>query len=105
MADRFVVEELTALHDDGSALRLGETGPAAAGAELLSGQVLGLLLRGFFEGPGSEPSGRSHGNLLHGVEIDVEAGPLVAEGASDNDFAPLFGQGVDLGKVLVVELA
>jgi hypothetical protein len=95
-----VVEELAALDNDRSALRLGKTGLATAGAELLGGQVLGLLLGGFFEGPG----GQASGGLLHSVEIDVEAGPLIAEGTSDNDFAPLFGQGVDVGEVLVVEL-
>jgi hypothetical protein len=38
-------------------------------------------------------------------QIDVKGRPLVAKSTPDNDFAPLFGQGVDFRQVLVAERA
>ena len=99
------MEELASSEGDGSGLLLGGAGPAASGAGLLGEELVGLLLRGLFEGTGSKPGSSGSGDLLHGVEIDVQARPLLAKSATDDDFSPLLGQGVDLGQVLVVELA
>jgi hypothetical protein len=105
VAARFVVEELAAFDNDRPGLRLRGAESAAGGTGLLGGQVQGLLVGGLFEGPRGQSGGSGSGDLFHGVQIDVEARPLVAESASDNDFSPLFGQSVDLGQVLVIELA
>jgi hypothetical protein len=99
------VEELATLDDDGPGLLLGGAEPAASGAGLLDIQMLGLLLRGLFKVAGGQPSSGGNSNLFHGIKIDVQAGPLLAENAADDDFAPLLGQSVDLSQVLVVELA
>src|SRR5262249_46793318 len=40
--------------------------------------------------------GRGAGDLLHGIEVHVEARPLVAEGAAGHDFAPAGSQVTDL---------
>jgi hypothetical protein len=70
---------------------------SAGRAGLLCGQLLRLLERGLFEGTLGQAGSGSGGDLLHAVQIDVEARTLLAESAADNDFAPLLGQGVDLG--------
>jgi len=38
--------------------------------------------------------------LLHGIEIDVQPGAAVTEGASGNNFAPLSGEVAELLKFL-----
>jgi hypothetical protein len=92
-----MVEELTAFDDDESGLRLRRAEAAATGTGGLSGEVLGLLGGGLFQGTLGQTRRRCCRNLLHGIQIDVEAGTLLAESAADNDFSPLLGQGVDLG--------
>jgi hypothetical protein len=72
---------------------------------LLCAQLLGLLLRGLFEGAGGEASGGGDGHTLHGVQIDVQTRTVVAESAADHNFSPLFGQSLDFGQILVVEFA
>jgi hypothetical protein len=97
VADRFVVEELATFDKNGPGLTLGGAESSAGGTGLLGGQVQGLLVGGLFEGSSGKSGGRGSGDLFHGVQIDVETRPLVAESASDNNFSPLFGQGVNLG--------
>jgi len=58
----------------------------------LRAQRLGLLLEEGLQGPLREPGGGGVGDLLPGAEIDVESGPVVAEGAPGDDFAPLGGE-------------
>jgi hypothetical protein len=36
------------------------------------------------------------GDLFHGAKVDVESGSVVPEGASGDDFGPLFGEVVEL---------
>lgn len=48
------------------------------------------------QGAFGESSGSGTGELLHGVEIDVESGPVVAEGASGDDFAPRGSEALEL---------
>src|SRR3954454_19822437 len=86
------MEELAASDGDGSGVLLGRAEPAASGAGLLGGELLGLLLRGLFEGTGSKPGSSGSGDLLHGVEVDVQTRPLLAESAADDDFSPLLGR-------------
>jgi hypothetical protein len=58
---------------------------------LLVAEALGLLLQQAGEGALGQPLGGGLGQLLHGGQIDVEAGPLVAEGLVGDDFAPAGG--------------
>jgi hypothetical protein len=61
---------------------------------------LGLLLQEALQRPLGQPVGGGGGNLLHGPEIDVEAGSGVAEGVFGNDFPPLRGQGAQVVEFL-----
>jgi len=47
------------------------------------------LLQEGLQGALVEAGGGSLGDLLHGVEVDVQSGAVVAEGATGDDFAPL----------------
>jgi hypothetical protein len=105
VTDGFLVKELAASDNDGSILRIGGAEAATVGAGLLGAEVLGLPLRGLFEGASGEPSGGGNGNALHGVQVDVQTWAVVAEGAADNDFSPLLGQSLDFRQILVVEFA
>jgi hypothetical protein len=76
-------------------LRTEEARTSAIGAGLLLSQGVGLSLEEGLQGALGEAGGGSECDLLHGVEIDVESGPVVAEGASGDDFAPLGGEVVE----------
>jgi hypothetical protein len=62
----------------------------------LLAQSPGLLFQKGLQGALGESGGGGVGELLHGVEIDVESGTVVAEGASGNDFAPLGSEALEL---------
>jgi hypothetical protein len=59
-----------------------------------------LLFEEGLEGALGEAGGGGEGELLHGVEIDVEAGPVLAEGASGHDLAPPGGQAAEFVEFL-----
>jgi hypothetical protein len=65
---------------------------STAGATLRAGglfaQSLGLLFQQGGEGALGEAGGGGAGELLHGVEVGVEAGAALAEGAAGDDLAP-----------------
>jgi hypothetical protein len=71
------------------------TRPSAVGTGLLLAQSGGLLLEEGLQGALGETGGGRPGDLLHGPEIDIESGPVVAEGASGDDLAPLGGEVVE----------
>lgn len=97
--------ELTAADLDG-ALLVGEGAElAAGGARLGSAQTLGLLSSGLLQDASREAAGGSDGDLLHGVEIDVEVRAIVPKSVAANDLAPLVGQIMDFLEVLGRELA
>jgi hypothetical protein len=50
-----------------------------------------LLFQQGGEGALGQAGGGGAGQLLHGVEVGVQAGPGVAEGAAGDDFAPAGG--------------
>ena len=85
-----------ALHVQRALLAVDGTGPSALGTGLLFAQGGGLLFEKGLQGAFGESSGSGTGELLHGIEIDVETGPVVAEGASGNDFAPLGSEALEL---------
>jgi hypothetical protein len=95
VADRLAVVEPPAADGERARLALDRAGPATGGAGLLVAQGLGLLLEAGLQGARGQAGGRGLGDLLHGVEVDVEPGASVAEGAAGDDFAPLRGEGVD----------
>jgi hypothetical protein len=64
----------------------------------LPAQCQGLLFEAGFEGPLGQPGGGRVRDLLHGPEIDVEPGALVAEGVAGDDFAPSGGEVAELLK-------
>jgi hypothetical protein len=54
-----------------------------------------LLFEAGLQGSFGEAFGGGLSDLLHGVQIDVEPGALVAKDAAGDDFAPLGGEGAD----------
>jgi hypothetical protein len=63
---------------------------------LLLAQGGSLLFEEGLQGSLGETGGSGEGDLLHGREIDVESGAVIAEGASGDDFAPLGGEAAEL---------
>jgi hypothetical protein len=59
-------------------------------------QGASLLLQGGGEGPLRQAGRGNQGDLLHGIEINVQAGAGLAEGAFGDDFAPASGEVTDL---------
>ena len=58
-------------------------------------ESLGLLLQQGGEGTCGEAVRGGAGELLHGLEVGVQAGAGVAEAAAGDDFAPASGQVTD----------
>ena len=100
VADRFALLQLGALHLQGAFLPADDAGASAIGTELLLAQGIGLLFQEGLEGALGKAGGGGTGDLLHGIQIDVEAGAVVAEGASGNDFAPAGGKVAEFLKFL-----
>jgi hypothetical protein len=88
VADRFALVQGAALHLKGAWLPANDTGASAAGTGLLFPQGVGLLFQEGLQGALGQASGGSTGDLLHGIQIDIESRPVVAKGASGDDFAP-----------------
>ncbi len=74
-------------------------GDGTQGAALRAGQLLaeglGLLFQERSQGSFGQALGSGLGDLFHGLEIGVESGSIVAEGASCDDFTPTFGKITD----------
>ena len=68
---------------------------AASRTGLLWAERLGLLLQELGQGAFGQTCGGSVDDLLHRVEVDIQTGPLVAEGAAGDDFTPVGGEGAD----------
>jgi hypothetical protein len=64
-----------------------------------------LSLQEGLQGALVEAGGGGLGDLLHGVEVDVEARAVVAEGAAGDDFAPLGRQITEFLELLGGKLA
>jgi hypothetical protein len=95
VADRFVVSDGGPRRGQLAGLAADWARRAAARARLLRAERAGLLLQGGRQGALGQAEGRGAGDLLHGVEVHVEAGALLAEGAAGHDFAPAGGQVTD----------
>lgn len=88
MADRFVGSNATAGPVQGAWRAGDDTKGAARGAGELGAEGLGLLFQECGQGSFGQSTGGGLSDLFHGVEIGVESGSVVAEGASCDDFAP-----------------
>jgi len=64
-----------------------------------------LLFEAGLQSPFGQASGSGLGDLLHGIEIDVESRAGIAEGASGDDFSPLGGEAAEFLEFLGGELA
>jgi hypothetical protein len=93
-------DRLAAVDAQGPRLSSHGAGAAAVGAGLLRAEGLGLLLQGGGERAFGQPGGGRGGELLQGGEIEVEAGPGVAEGPPGDNLAPLGSEGTDILEVL-----
>jgi hypothetical protein len=71
---------------------------ATAGTGNLFAERLGLLLQEGGQGAFRQASGRSVGELLHGLEVGVQSGAVLAEGTSGNDFAPAGSEVTDFSE-------
>lgn len=104
MGLRFVVEEGVAdTRDDRPLLVCQRTEHATLRARLFVTEVLGLPLRGDFEGAGQQGLHGGHGDLFHLRESDIEAGPILAPVLSDDDFSPAAGEFLNAAKILGCE--
>lgn len=65
------------------------TRPAAVGTGLLVAQAGRLLFEQRLQRAFGEAGGGGLGDLFQGVEIDVESGAALTEGATGDDFTPL----------------
>lgn len=72
---------------------------------MLRAQGVGLALQEGLQGALVEAGGGGLGDLLHGVEVDVESGAVVTEGAAGDDFAPLGRQITEFLELLRGKLA
>jgi hypothetical protein len=95
VADRLALDHGPAGHVQGAWFALDGTEGAAVGAGSLFAQGLGLLFQQSGEGAFGEARRGGAGQLLHGVEIGVEARAGIAKGAAANDFAPPGGEVAD----------
>jgi hypothetical protein len=100
VTDRVAVAEVAAADLDGPLFVADGAKLATGRAGLRVAEALGLLGGSLLEGTGGQAAGGSDGDRCHGVQIDVEAGAVVAEGVADDNLAPLAGQVVDLLEVL-----
>lgn len=99
MADRLVVVNGTGADREGAFLALDGTKASAGGAGLLSAEAMRLLFQESAEGAFGQASGSHAGDLLHRVEIDFGARPILTEGVTGNYFSPALGQFTDFLEV------
>jgi hypothetical protein len=90
---------------EGAVLALDPAEASAAGTGLLAAEALRLLLQQGGQGPLRQAGGGSGGDLLHGVEIDIEARAGVPEGMPGNNLAPAGGEVTDFLELLGGESA
>src|SRR5215468_8228696 len=82
VANRFARLQSGVLHLEGPWFAMDGTEPTAGGAGLLLAQGVGLLFQEGLQGALRQTSSGGAGDLLHGIQIDVQPRAAVAEGAS-----------------------
>lgn len=100
MADRFVVVD-RGPGADGNAPRFpsDRTEAFAPRTRLLGAEEFGLGPEDLFDSPLEQRLGRVDGKRLDGVEIEIESGPGLTEGAAADDFSPAVGEVADLRRI------
>jgi hypothetical protein len=91
MTDRFALGDGPAGQLQGAGLAVDGTGGAAVWAGHVGAKGLGLLFQEGAEGAFGEAGRGGAGELLHGLEVGVQARAGVAEGVVGDDFAPTGG--------------
>ena len=94
MAQGLAVGECPAVADQGTWLVGHRAQLAAAGARVVGGEGLGLLLQEGGEGALGQAAGGG-GDLFEGEQIDIEARAVITEGAACDNLAPLCRQVAD----------
>jgi hypothetical protein len=101
VANRLVVGDLlSAVEAEGAVLASHQAQASAGRTGLLLPEGVGLLFEEGGEGALGEAGRGRGGELFQGGEGGVEPGPLLAEGPTGDDFAPLGGQITDFLEVL-----
>jgi hypothetical protein len=95
MAHRLALGEGAPGEGQGPGFPLHGAGRAAVGTGRLGAEGLRLLFQQGAEGAFGEAGRGGAGELLHGVEIGIQAGAGVAESAAGDDFAPAGSEGAD----------
>jgi hypothetical protein len=96
VADRFALGHCAAGPVQGAGFAAQSTGGAAVGTGYLFAERLGLLFQQEGEGALGEARRSGVGQLLHGLEVSIQSGAAVAEGAAGDDFAPAGSEVADL---------
>lgn len=101
MAERFVVSELAApLDPQRSVLTLDRTKVVTVWAGLFGTERLGLLFQQGAESALRQPCRGGRGDLLHGLEVEVQSGTRLPASTTGHDFAPLGSQFTDFLELL-----
>ncbi len=95
MANRFALGHGPAGQLQGAGFAVQGTGGAAVRTGHLGAEGLSLLFEEGGQGPLGQTGRGSAGQLLHDVEVGVQARPSIPEGAAGNNFAPAGSQVAD----------
>jgi hypothetical protein len=104
VADGFVVRDRPAADGQGPWGFLNRAGARAFGTGLVITEALELGAEDLFDGPTGEGLGHVDGQRFDRVEIQIEPGSGVAEGAAGDDFPPAVGQVAQIGPILGLAL-
>jgi len=103
VAHRFVMFDLRPTNVQGARFLVRGTRPSTGGAGGQRWEVLCLLVQELFHRALGQSLGGGHGHLFHGIQVNVQAGPLFAEGPAGDNFSPLFGQLLNRIQIFLVE--
>jgi hypothetical protein len=95
VSDRFLGRKGGPRRGEDSGFAVERTDGATLRTGLGFAQSLGLLVEESGERPLGQTVRGGLGQLLHEIEVDVQAGASGAEGAAGNDFAPVSGERTD----------
>jgi hypothetical protein len=104
VADRLALLHRAAADVQVARLTADGAGASAVGAGLLVAEALGVLLQEAGAGALDQPLSGGAGQLLHGGQIDLEVGAVVAKGLTGNDFTPAGSQFADFVEILGCEV-
>lgn len=100
MADRFVVVNRgPGAHGHAPGFGSDRTGAFAVRTRLLSAEQFSLGPEDLFDGPLEQRLRDLDGKRLDGVEIEIESGSGLTEGATAHDFSPAVGEIADLRRI------